>query len=82
MTVSYLLTEAGYTPESVNVAADVELVQREQAFEIPTISLTVRGSVPDATEEEFAAIVEKAEVACPVSKALASPEIAATPVFE
>lgn len=82
MTVSFILTEAGYTPESVSVEADVELVEREQAFEIPTINLMVTGAVPDATEEEFAAVVEKAEAACPVSKALASPEITAMPVLK
>lgn len=82
MTVSFILSEAGYTPESVNVEADVELVEREQAFEIPAIDLTVTGVVPDATEEEFTAVVGKAEAACPVSKALASPEITATPILQ
>lgn len=75
MTAAYLLDDAGYEVEDVTANGAVTLEQTDQGFDIPTIELTVAGEVPDATVEEFEAIVEQAESACPVSNALEGTDI-------
>lgn len=81
MTAAYLLNGSGYDVETVDADATVTLEQTEQGFGIPRIELTVSGEVPDATAEEFDSIVEQAETACPVSKALTGTEIEVTTAF-
>lgn len=75
MTVAYALSQAGYSPQSVDSEATVVLEQGEAGFSIPTIALETRATVPDATEEEFRTVVADAEEACPVSAALAGPDV-------
>lgn len=75
MTASYVLEESGYSPEHVSAESVVTLEQGEDGFSIPSIEVTVDGHVPDATGEEFAAIMSQAEAACPVSKALAGTDV-------
>lgn len=75
MTMAYVLTEFGFHPERVDADATVTLEQHDDGFDIPSIALTVDGTVPDATEEEFVEAARTAEQACPVSKALAGTEI-------
>lgn len=75
MTTAFLLDQSGYDVVDIDVEAAVTLEQTEDGFEIPTIALTVDGVVPDATDDEFATVVEQAEAACPVSKALDGIEI-------
>lgn len=82
MIVSHMLSESGYTPDQIDVEANVELKVGEEAVWIPAIEVEVTGAVPDATEEEFIAVIEKAESACPVSVALAEPEIEVTATLE
>lgn len=78
MTIAYVLADRGYSPESVRAESVVTIEFREDEMVIPTVDVTVSGTVPDAVEEEFAAVVEYAEAACPVSKALADPDIEVT----
>lgn len=78
MTVAYTLTEAGYSPEHVDTEAMVHLEQNEDGFSIESIEVLVEGEVPDATAEEFHAVVSAAEQHCPVSKALGGTEIDVT----
>jgi osmotically inducible protein OsmC len=75
MTTAYLLGQAGYDPEEVHSEADVTLERSEDGFSIPSIELATRATVPDATESEFAAVLERADAACPVSRALNGPDI-------
>lgn len=75
MTASYVLEQSGYSPEELRTESVVTLEVGEGGFSIPSVEITVSGDVPDATAEAFAATVQKAEAACPVSQALAGTEI-------
>ena len=70
MTAAFLLAQSGYRVERVSAEAEVTLERTDAGFEIPEITITVDGEVPDATAEEFDALVRRAEAACPVSNAL------------
>ena len=66
MKLSFVLGEAGFTPESLTTKCDI-------TFENGAITkshLTVKGSVPGATAEQFAEAVKNAEENCPISKVL------------
>jgi len=72
MFLSALLTTAGFTPTRIHTTATVHL------NEDPTINLielhTV-AEVPNLTEAAFMEYADSAKADCPVSKALAGPEI-------
>jgi lipoyl-dependent peroxiredoxin len=72
MFLSALLTDAGYTPTRISTTATVHL------DEVPTITLIeldTEADVPGLTEAELQKHAEAAKNGCPVSKALAGPEI-------
>ena len=72
MYLSALLTTAGFTPTRIYTTATVHL------GEGPTISLielNTEAEVPGLTEAAFMEQAEAAKKNCPVSKALAGPEI-------
>lgn len=72
MFLSALLTKAGFPPESIQTSATVHL------GEGPTITLIevkTEAKVPGIGEAEFLEQAEAAKKNCPVSKALAGPEI-------
>lgn len=71
MQLSALIGEAGGTPESLEVSADVSLAPDPAGgFHIDAIQLTVRGEVGGLDESGFLAAAQKAKDTCPVSKAL------------
>ena len=72
MQLSALIAEAGGTPQSLDVTADVSLGPDEAngGFAITGIALTVRGEVEGLDEAGFLEAAEKAKAGCPVSKAL------------
>ena len=70
------LEEEGYPPEQLRTTAEVTL--DTDALEITTIELRVEGTVPDVDQETFEAAAEGAKNNCPVSKALAGPDISVT----
>ncbi|KLN33224.1 OsmC family peroxiredoxin [Cellulosimicrobium cellulans] len=73
MQFSAVLAEAGATPVSLEVTAEVTLAPDPAGgFQIPTIALTVRGEVEGIDEAGFQQAAETAKATCPVSKALAS----------
>ena len=75
MFLSALLTKAGFTPTRIHTTANVHLGEGPT---ITLIELTTEAEVPGLTE---AALMEHAQAAkkdCPVSKALAGPEIRLT----
>lgn len=72
MSVSNELGQAGLTPTTVDTEADVTF---QPGKGITGITLTVRAAVPDATQDQFRAAIEAAEVNCPVSRALTGTEI-------
>lgn len=76
MQLSAVLAEAGGTPESLEVTADVSLgPDSAGGFRITGIALKVRGEVSGLDEAGFLAAAENAKATCPVSKALTGTEI-------
>ena len=72
MALSSGLSKAGTPPESLETSADVTFQPGEG---ITGIHITVRGTVPGVTAEQFAEAAEGAKANCPVSKALAGTTI-------
>jgi osmotically inducible protein OsmC len=71
MALSGLIAEAGGTPGSLDVKADVRLSPDPAGgFRISAIALTVRGKVEGLDDAGFKEAAEKAKAGCPVSKAL------------
>jgi osmotically inducible protein OsmC len=77
MQLSAVIAQAGGTPQSLDVSAEVSLGpdQADGGFRLTGIKLTVRGEVDGLDEAGFVEAAEKAKVGCPVSKALTGVEI-------
>ncbi|WP_369052068.1 OsmC family protein [Kineococcus terrestris] len=76
MQLSALLAEAGGTPESLEVTADVSLgPDPAGGFRLTGIKLTVRGEVGGLDADGFAEAAQAAKETCPVSKALTGVDI-------
>ncbi len=75
MALSLGLSEAGYTPESIETEAKVHLEPSGEGFAIPSIELDVNARVPGIDEDTFRKHAHEAKDDCPVSKALAGCEI-------
>lgn len=75
MALSHALDEAGHTAESVETTAKVTLQVGDDGPVIPTIELVTTAVVPGIDEAKFQEIAEATKAGCPVSKALAGPEI-------
>ena len=66
MQLSFLLNEADYTADTLDVSAKVLF----EDGSITTVSLTLSGKVPGIEEKEFQQIANKAKEVCPISKLL------------
>lgn len=75
MFLSALLTKAGFNPTSVSTTATVHLGDGPT---INLIELNTEVNVPNLTEESLQEHAKAAKEGCPVSKALAGPEIKLT----
>ena len=77
MQLSHLIAEAGGTPQSLEVTADVELGPDEAdgGFKLTGITLEVIGEVEGLDAAGFQDAADKAKAGCPVSKALSGVEI-------
>jgi osmotically inducible protein OsmC len=76
MQLSALIGQAGGTPQSLDVQADVTLgPDPAGGFRIPGIKLTVEGEVDGLDEAGFRQAADAAKAQCPVSKALAGTTI-------
>jgi osmotically inducible protein OsmC len=76
MQLSALIAEAGGTPQSLDVTADVSLGPDPYGgFRLTGIKLTVVGEVDGLDEAGFREAAEGAKKGCPVSKALTGVEI-------
>ena len=77
MQFSALIAQAGGTPESLEVSADVSLGpdSANGGFKLTGIKLTVRGEVSGLDEAGFKQAAEDAKAGCPVSKALTGVDI-------
>ena len=70
------IAQAGGTPRTLEVAADVSLgTDPAGGFKLTGIALTVSGDVDGIDAAQFEAAAEKAKVGCPVSKALTGVDI-------
>jgi osmotically inducible protein OsmC len=72
MFLAAVLTKAGFPPTSIRTTATVHL---SEGPVINLIELKTEGVVPNVTEAVFREQAEVAKKGCPVSKALAGPEI-------
>jgi len=77
MQLSANIAEAGGTPQSLEVSADVSLGpdQADGGFRLTGIRLTVRGEVDGLDAAGFEKAAQAAKAGCPVSKALAGVDI-------
>ena len=75
MAFSNELSKAGHTVERMETEAAVSLELRGGGFEIASVHLKTRGTVPGIEDEEFQRIAESAKKNCPVSKALRALDI-------
>jgi osmotically inducible protein OsmC len=76
MALSHMLSEGGHPPTKIHTSAQVDFGQVPGGFAIQKITLTVEGSVPGLSADQFQDLAKKAKDGCPVSKALAAvPEI-------
>ena len=76
MQLTALLEGEGYEPDSLHTQADVHLERADGGgYEIPRIDLTLEADIPDIDQGTFDDIARNAKETCPVSMALAGPEI-------
>lgn len=76
MQFSALLGEAGGTPESLEVTADVSLgPDSAGGFKLTGITLKVVGEVSGIDKEAFEKAAQAAKESCPISKALTGVDI-------
>src|SRR5215470_8270852 len=76
MQLSALVAQAGGTPQSLDVRADVSLgPDPAGGFRLTGITLTVRGKAEGLDADDFAKAAHQAKAGCPVSKALTGVEI-------
>jgi osmotically inducible protein OsmC len=76
MQFSALIAEAGGTPQSLDLQADVSLgPDPAGGFRLTGIKLTVRGTADGLDNDGFVKAAEAAKAGCPVSKALTGVEI-------
>ncbi len=77
MSLSNEVAQAGGTPRTLDVQADVSLrPDPAGGFRLTGIVLTVSGDVDGLDAAQFEAAAEAAKVGCPVSKALTGVDIA------
>ncbi len=75
MAFSAGLGKAGFNPTRVETKATVTLEAVEGGFGITKIDLVCEAVIPDIDEAKFQEEAKAAKNGCPVSKALAGPEI-------
>lgn len=66
MQLSFLLGEAGFTPNTLDVGANVNF----EDGEVKSIDLDLVGDVPEISSDKFEEIANKAKEVCPISKLL------------
>ena len=75
MALSAALGKAGFTPQSIQTDAKVQLDKQGEGFSITSIALTTQARVPEVSAEQFESIAQETKKACPVSKALTGTQI-------
>lgn len=75
MALSMILGQSDLTPSNIDTKATVSLDEVDGGFAVTKIHLDVTGSVPGADEAKFLEAANAAKENCPISKALAGPDI-------
>lgn len=70
MALSKILGEANFTAEQMETKADVTLEKVGEGFSITAIHLTLKATIPGATQARLEELANKAKEGCPVSKVL------------
>lgn len=70
MACSNILAKAGTPPTRLDVQVTVGADKLEAGFTVTNADIVVRGVVPGATQESFAAAADQAKDGCPISRAL------------
>jgi osmotically inducible protein OsmC len=70
MALSNILAGAGHAAEQLDVAAEATFEKVEAGWRLTKMALSVTGTVPGMSAEEFAENAAKAKDGCPVSNAL------------
>lgn len=78
MALALGLETAGFTPKRIHTTAKVHIEKTSDGFRIPRIDLDTGANVPGIDEATFRTQAETAKRDCPVSRALAGPEIRLT----
>ena len=75
MALSAGLGKAGFTPTRIHTTATVHLEKVGEGFAITRIELESEAQIPGIDDKTFQEQAEAAKKGCPVSKALAGPQI-------
>jgi osmotically inducible protein OsmC len=70
MAFSNILAKAGTPPARVEVEVSIGGDKLDAGWTVTNADIVVRGTVPGATQESFAAAAEQAKDGCPISRAL------------
>jgi osmotically inducible protein OsmC len=70
MACSNILAKAGTPPDRLEVEVTVTADKLEAGWTVVSAAIVVRGRVPGATQESFAAAADEAKDGCPISRAL------------
>ena len=70
MACSNILAKAGTPPTRLDVEVAITADKLEAGFTVTNADIVVRGVVPGATQETFAAAANEAKDGCPISRAL------------
>jgi len=78
MAFSAVLTKAGFSPKSINTDAKVHIDKIGDGWKITKIELNMTAEIPNINDGDFQNYAKQAKEGCPVSQALAVPEITLT----
>jgi len=70
MAISHELSQAGFTPERVDVSVVVSADKTDSGWTVLSSAITVRATVPGADEATFQEKAAAAKGGCPISKAI------------
>jgi len=70
MALSNVLAQAGHAPDKLDVEAEATFQKVDAGWRLTNMALSVTGSVPGMTAEQFAESAAAAKDGCPVSNAL------------
>lgn len=72
MALSFQLVKAGFTADTLDTTATVNMAQVDGGFKIIGIELELTATVPDISKEKFDELATNAKKNCPISQALAA----------